>query len=286
MILIQRQTIGQAHEEVVRIIAERCQGETRVTEDGETTYDPEEPVCIHIELPMGSPMKSSASLFGDRFSEQYQASLYTVTRRKNDGTDATYTYGNRLRDYPVATSRNDIPGRSYFAKIIDQIMYGFGYVPACYSGEISYLGDGNLGGIDQIQKSIIDRLIENPTSRRAIAITWSPVFDLARDEPPCLQIVQCLIDRKDNLNLVCLFRSNDMLSAWGQNAYGLAYMQKFIVDGVNEGREKKGEELVKQGWLETISNSAHMYFTRDQLEMMKFFQKEQVRSSFRSFQKT
>ena len=286
MILIQRQTIGQAHEEVVRIIAERCQGETRVTEDREVTYDPEEPVCIHIESPMSSPMKSSASLFGDGFSDLYQASLYTITRRKNDGTDATYTYGNRLRDYPVATIRRETTGRSCIRRTLDQIMIRCGYVPAGSSEEIEYLGDGNLGGIDQIQKSIIDRLIENPTSRRAVAITWSPVLDLARNEPPCLQIVQCLIDRTGHLNLVCLFRSNDMLSAWGQNAYGLAHMQKFILDGVNAGRKKQREEPLKQGWLETISISAHMYCTRDQLELMKFFQKEQAQVSFRSFQKT
>ncbi|PKL59572.1 MAG: thymidylate synthase [Methanomicrobiales archaeon HGW-Methanomicrobiales-4] len=286
MILIQRETIGQAHEEVVRIIAERCGGETRVTEDGETTFDPEEPVCIHIESPMSSPMKSSASLFGDGFSDLYQASLYTITRRKNDGTDATYTYGNRLRDYPVATIKREITGRSVIRRGIDRLMQGCGYIPAGSSEELSYHGDGNLGGIDQIQKSIISRLIENPTSRRAVAITWSPVFDLVRDEPPCLQIVQCLIDRRQHLNLVCLFRSNDMLSAWGQNAYGLAHMQKFILDGVNEGRKKKGEEPLKQGWLETISISAHMYITRDQLELMKFFQKEQAQASLRSFQKT
>jgi thymidylate synthase len=286
MILIQKQTIGEAHEEVIRIIVDRCMGDSRITEDGETTYDPEEPVCIHIERPMSQPMKSSASLFGDRFSESYQASLYSVTRRKNDGTDAIYTYGNRLCDYPVATPVQKTQGRSLLMQAIDRVFKCIGYAPAASSAELFYLGDGNLGGIDQIQKSIISRLIENPSSRRAVAITWVPVFDLARDEPPCLQIVQCLIDKNENLNFVCLFRSNDMLSAWGQNAYGLAHMHKFILEGINEGRKKKGQTMLNQGWLETISVSAHMYFTRDQLELMKFFKKDQAQSSFRSFQKT
>lgn len=286
MILIQRLTIGQAHEEVVRVITERSQGTTRVTEDGEVTYDPEEPICIHIESPMSSPMKSSASLFGDGFSDLYQSSLYTVTKRNNDGTDATYTYGNRLRDYPVASLQTWITGRSFLKRGIDNLMSRLGYVPGSSKRDIIYLGDGNLGGIDQIQTSIIDRLIENPTSRRAVAITWSPVFDISREEPPCLQIVQCLIDKTRHLNLVCLFRSNDMLSAWGQNAYGLAHMQKFILDGINEVRTKNGQEPLIQGWLETISVSAHMYVKRDQLEIMKFFQKEQAQASFRSFQKT
>lgn len=284
MILIQRLTIGEAHEEVVRIIADRCQGTTRLTEDGEVTFDPEEPVCIHIESPMTSPMKSSASLFGDGFSDMYQSSLYTITRRKNDGTDATYTYGNRLRDYPQVVLRTKSADRPFFKRIVDTGMEIIGYVPSSSKGEINYLGDGNLGGIDQIRESIINRLIENPNSRRAVAITWSPVFDISRDEPPCLQIVQCLINKSNQLNLVCLFRSNDMLSAWGQNAYGLAHMQKFIIEEINKGRA--GEKPLTQGWLETISVSAHMYVRRDQLELMKFFQKEQAQASFRSFQKT
>ena len=286
MILIRRLTIGEAHEEVVRIIAERCQGDTRMTEDGEVTYDPEEPVCIHIESPFSAPMKSSASLFGDRFSEQYQTSLYTITRRKNDGTDATYTYGNRLRDYPVASLTLEKSGRSMVKGVLDSLMKRCGYLPAGSAGTIEYTGDGNLGGIDQIRTSIIDRLIDNPSSRRAVAITWSPVLDITRDEPPCLQIVQCLIDKGDHLNLVCLFRSNDMLSAWGQNAFGLAHMQKFILEEINEARTKRSLSPLTQGWLETISVSAHMYITRDQLELMKFFQKEQAKESFKSFHKT
>ncbi|MDD1727809.1 MAG: thymidylate synthase [Methanospirillum sp.] len=286
MILIRRPTIGEAHEEVVRIIAERCEGTTRMTEDGEVTYDPEEPICIHIESPFSSPMKSSASLFGDRFSDQYQSSLYTITRRKNDGTDATYTYGNRLRDYPVASLAMNAPDRSFIKKGLDGLMKRCGYVPAKSAGTIEYSGDGNLGGIDQIQTSIIDRLIENPSSRRAVAITWSPFFDITRDEPPCLQIVQCVIDKSDHLNLICLFRSNDMLSAWGQNAYGLAHMQKFILDSINDSRQKRKKNLLTQGWIETISISAHMYITRDQLELMKFLKKEQTKESFKSFHKT
>ena len=178
------------------------------------------------------------------------------------------------------------PRRSILKVMLDGLMERCWYVPAGSDKEIEYAGDGNLGGIDQIQTSIINRLIDNPSSRRAVAITWSPVMDITRDEPPCLQIVQCQIDKADHLNLICLFRSNDMLSAWGQNAYGLAHMQKFILDQINQAREKKKLPLFTQGWLETISVSAHMYITRDQLELMKFFQKEQAKDSFKSFHKT
>jgi thymidylate synthase len=282
MILIHSRTIGEAHEEVIRIIHERCKESVRVTEDQEITYDPEEPICIHIDKPLQEPMRSSASLFGAGFSEMYQSSLYTITKRKNDGTDAVYTYGNRLRDY----LRPELQIRSPKKRLLDGLFSRIGYVPAESQGTLTYLGDGNEGGIDQIQRSIIDRLIENPTSRRAVAITWVPDMDINRDEPPCLQIVQCLIDTGKHLNLVCLFRSNDMLSAWGQNAYGLTHLQKYILDHINEGRTRNEEEPLMQGWLETISNSAHMYFKRDQLELIQFLEKNKAKDAFSSFHRT
>ena len=284
MILIRKRSIGQAHEEVIREIAKRCEGKVRVTEDGEYTWDPEEPICIHVEEPFSEPMRSGASLFGEKFSEQYQASLYTVTPRRNDGTDAVYTYGNRLRDYPRArvTINQNKPDKK--GGLIQGVLKRFGYVPAQSCGALSFLGDGNLGGFDQIQESIINRLVTNPESRRAIAITWFPEKDISADEPPCLQIVQAVIDKTDKLNVVCLFRSNDMLSAWGQNAYGLAHLQKYICEQINQ-HKKGNEENITPGWLETISISAHMYFHRDQLELNLFLEKIKTGELFSSFQR-
>lgn len=285
MLLIRKRSIGEAHEEVIREIADRCKDNVRVTEDGEYTWDPEEPICIHIDEPFSEPMRSGASLFGEGFSELYQASLYTITPRRNDGTDAVYTYGNRLRDYPMAdiSFEDDNPG--FARKMVDSLFRKMGYVPAGSGGMITWRGDGNDGGIDQIQESIIRRLIQNPESRRAIAITWFPERDVNADEPPCLQIVQAVIDEKNHLNLVCLFRSNDMLSAWGQNAYGLAHLQRYICTSINEGRGKKNGQEIVPGWLETISISAHMYFHRDQLELNIFLDKIKTGELFRSFQK-
>jgi hypothetical protein len=75
-----------------------------------------------------------------------------------------------------------------------------------------------------------------------------------------------------------------MLSAWGQNAYGLAHLQKFICEQINLKR-KNAEEKVSQGWLETISISAHMYFHRDQLELNLFLEKIKTGELFQSFQR-
>ncbi|MDD3573858.1 thymidylate synthase [Methanospirillum sp.] len=284
MILIRKRSIGQAHEEVIREITRRCESQVRVTEDGEYTWDPEEPVCIHVDEPFAEPMRSGASLFGEKFSEQYQASLYKITPRRNDGTDAVYTYGNRLRDYPLAKVEIVRKSTGAIKNAIDAVFNKFGYVPAHACGELSWKGDGRNGGIDQIQESIIKRLIANPESRRAIAITWFPFQDITADEPPCLQIVQCLIDKSNHLNLVCVFRSNDMLSAWGQNVFGLAHLQKYICEQINL-KMKGDEQKYSQGWLETISISAHMYYHRDQLELNLFLDKIKTGELFQSFQR-
>jgi thymidylate synthase len=280
MLLINARTIGEAHEHVVRLIYDQCSREescVRITEDGEQTYDPWTPICIHVSDPFSEPMKASSAFFGDRFLQAYQSTLYTITRRRNDGTDAVYTYGNRLRDYPRASTSaahcSEQPLQASKFGIIEQIMNRLGYQKRDQAS-LHYAGDGNGGGLDQIQMSIIDRLIENPESRRAVAITWVPHLDIERSEPPCLQIVQALIDAHNAIHLVCLFRSNDMLSAWGQNAYGLAHLLRFICDEINTERKRRNQPLLTIGWLETISVSAHMYFTRDDYELRRYLEEK------------
>ena len=279
MILITAKTIGEAHEQVVQLIYNICSKEEsciRITEDGEQTYDPWTPICIHVDEPFTEPMKASAAFFGERFLQAYQSTLYTITKRRNDGTDAVYTYGNRLRDYPRAilstTDQSEQPLKRVRQSIIEQVLARFGYQKIDKKNDefLCYAGDGNGGGIDQIQRSIIKRLIENPESRRAIAITWVPHLDIETSEPPCLQIVQALIDAHNAIHLVCLFRSNDMLSAWGQNAYGLAHLLQFICNEINKERKQQSQPLLTIGWIETISVSAHMYFTRDEYELRRY----------------
>jgi len=109
----------------------------------------------------------------------------------------------------------------------------------------------DYNGIDQLQ-SVINRLNCTPTSRRAIMHTWMVPVDIKAEHVPCMQIVQFL-RRNDKINCVAVFRSNDMLMAWGANAYALADMLKVVADGVN----------CEVGYLETYSISAHIYHMRD-----------------------
>jgi len=133
-------TIAHGHEAVVRLLL--TEGDEIVTEDGELTFEYDEPVCIHISRPYGLPKISNACNFGPVKMGEYVKQLMTI--HPKTPTSASYYYSNRLFDYPRATSEH------------------------CFEG------DGSGNGINQIQTSIVERLLENKTSRRAIAITWVP----------------------------------------------------------------------------------------------------------------
>lgn len=105
---------------------------------------------------------------------------------------------------------------------------------------------------DQINY-IIRKLVANKTSRRAIAVTWSPFADTQDGvSVPCLQFVQCII-RDGKLNMTVMFRSNDMLLAWGANAYALTSLQSYIADILS----------IPVGYYEHISLCPHIYHMRD-----------------------
>ncbi|HJJ36493.1 MAG TPA: thymidylate synthase [Methanocorpusculum sp.] len=111
---------------------------------------------------------------------------------------------------------------------------------------------------DQIQY-IIDKLSENPESRRALAITWCPPVDEKLNDCPCLQLVQCVV-RDGKLDMKIIFRSNDMLSAAGSNMYALACLQKHIADALG----------IPVGSYCHISLVPHVYFRRDAADIPPF----------------
>ncbi len=101
--------------------------------------------------------------------------------------------------------------------------------------------------IDQIKK-IVQELKSHNFSRRAVACTWDIMKDIKSDNPPCLDLVQCLV-QGNKLYLTAYFRSNDMFGAWPRNVYALRKLQKMI-------SEKIGIEM---GSITTFSCSAHIY---------------------------
>lgn len=231
-------TIAQGHEKVVRDIF--LYGEELETEDGELTIEwpPHNPYVIHINHPLKQPMVSESCMFGEKAMQQYVEQLLSL--HPPGPNSATYYYSNRLFDYPLLRCDLENPQE-------DDPYY--------------YIGDGNGDGFNQIYHSIIKRLSLSPKSRRAIAITWVPEMDVNSDEPPCLQLIQCFI-RDQQLHMTCYFRSNDMLSAWGANAYGLAHLMKYMCDQI--------DQPITIGTLTTISSSAHIYWKRDKQELDEF----------------
>lgn len=123
-----------------------------------------------------------------------------------------YTYGERLRKYP------------------DSIDGGYA---GCDSDQLEY---------------IIDKLKENPVTRRAIAITWIPDTDRLHEHVPCIQSVNFLY-RQNRLHMTAYFRSHDFARAWPANLYGLNKLLQYV------GKETG----MTPGSITTISASAHIY---------------------------
>ena len=112
--------------------------------------------------------------------------------------------------------------------------------------------------INQIYLAI-ERLKAEPTSRRAIGITWNPPIDTRRQHVPCLQMVQYLI-RNGKLNCIAVFRSNDVLSAFGPNAYGLIRLQEYVAKEVG----------VPMGTYTHIVTVPHLYPERDASDLQRW----------------
>ena len=123
-----------------------------------------------------------------------------------------YTYGERLRKYP------------------DSIDGGYA---GCDSDQLEY---------------IIDKLKENPVTRRAIAITWIPDTDRLHEHVPCLQSVNFLY-RQDKLQLTAYFRSWDVGRAMIPNLYGLNRLLCHVAEHAG----------MTTGSLTCIAASAHVY---------------------------
>lgn len=128
---------------------------------------------------------------------------------------------------------------SYATQLMSGINPGFSYT---YGNRLR-----DYNGIDQIEKAI-SILRNDHHSRRAIIHTWKVGTDLGSKEIPCVQTLQFFI-RNNRLNCVVYIRSNDILLAWGANAYGITRMMEYICCSLN----------IYIGTLTTISASAHIY---------------------------
>lgn len=153
---------------------------------------------------------------------EHFAKLYTEQILKGTKSDFDYTYHDRLFNW-TASSEDIIP--------INQIEY------------------------------IIKELCAIKNSRRAVASLWIPTEDIFKENVPCLNLLQCKIVN-NRLDMDVVFRSNDKCSAFGQNAYGLVMLQKYIADnvGIDIGRYKH------------ICLIPHIYIERDETDIRRLIE--------------
>ncbi len=144
---------------------------------------------------------------------------YAKQLLKPEDSGFDYTYGRRLRQYPISWWKMD-NGRYLSEHDIEQ---------------------------DQLA-AVISRLLHSPSTRRAVAITWIPEQDNAGKNVPCLQVVDFLL-RDGRLSLTAFFRSWDCGRAAPANMYGLGKLLSYVA----------GSIWVPAGSLTIMAASAHMY---------------------------
>jgi thymidylate synthase len=169
--------------------------------------------CIVIDNPFTEPMVSDKAAFGRMFAEQYADQILHGTK-----ADFDYTYHDLLFNYEYGDS-------DFYDYVIEHF------------NQVAY---------------VIDELKQRPTSRQAVMSLWNPPVHFDMENCPCLNHVQCvIIDGKLCMNVT--FRSNDMCAAFGQNAFGLVHLQKYIADALG----------LPVGRYQHISLIPHIYIIRD-----------------------
>jgi thymidylate synthase len=237
MYTITATTIASAHEKVVKLIMNNRDINDVLTEDKEQTFEATEPVNIHIDEPFREPMISESLQFGKKSMESYVEEIFKFHPLTGEN-DFSYLYSNLIFDYQVAA----------YNEMTDKM---------------EFKGNGDGFGINQVNY-VVNKLAAEPASRRAVISLFNPEIYEKTNDPPCLNHIQFMI-RYNFLNMHALFRSNDMLSAWGCNAYALAHLQRYVFD-----RLKIAHPDLRMGWMETTSISAHIYLKRDQNQLDVF----------------
>ncbi len=180
--------------------------------------------CIEVTDPMSQPIIHRAA-FAWHVKDSYTREILEGIEDHRVGKDWWYTYHQRLFGYPAGVDGYPQP------PFIDQVDY------------------------------IVKKLSKAPHTRRAQAITWLPVHDPWKDDPPCLQRVWCrVVDGR--LEFHTYWRSRDLWKAWWLNVYAFTKMQKMLAD-------KLGYEV---GRYVDISSALHIY-ERDWEQVEKNFVK-------------
>jgi len=108
-------------------------------------------------------------------------------------------------------------------------------------------------GQDQVEQ-VIQKLITEIDSARAVMSLWDVRDHAADHSPPCLNHIWLRVTEGE-LSLTATFRSNDMFAAWPANTMGLRALQEHICSQITSRSPHK----LNVGPLITVSQSAHIY---------------------------
>jgi len=108
-------------------------------------------------------------------------------------------------------------------------------------------------GVDQLEE-MIDKLAADLDTRSATAVLWDSRVDNVGHGAPCINHIWARV-RGGKVFLTAVIRSNDMYSAWPENAFALRKLQAHIAAEVS----KKAHVALTLGELVIVSESAHIY---------------------------
>jgi thymidylate synthase len=189
------------------------------------------------------------------YHQQTEDKEYTVE------TDSITMYvdtpfrAERLSKY---SPQKEMAAKEYARQLIEGSDNTFDYT---YHGQLFKWSEYHINGEKKVHdqiKYIIEKLTDEPESRRAVAIVFDPMkHQYTEESVPCLQLVQ-FIYRNGRLHMRVIFRSNDMLSAAGLNMYALTHLQKIVADKLD----------YNVGSYTHIALVPHVYYIRDSKDML------------------
>jgi thymidylate synthase len=230
------QTLAQAYE---KALISLYQNGLRIKTQYDNKDDPpsiDATMDITVIEPEMDPMIHRAFPAGIEDLKEYVMELEGVKdhwiKNINDPADTRweYTYHGRLVRYGVWSELKDGKASESGAFNIDQVNY------------------------------IIEKLVAQPFTRQAQAITWMPNLDTRFYDPPCLQSLWYRIIEDESgiwwLNCNIRFRSNDAWKASFMNMFGFIQFNRNIIAA---GIAEKSGRTVKLGRLNWHADSYHIY---------------------------
>jgi thymidylate synthase len=167
---------------------------------------------------------------------------------KVDEGSLSYTYSRRLKNWGKVTQKHR-----------DQLIEK--KLPILDLSNLKSSGYNNIG-INQIEY-LIKKAVQEPISRKLQMTTWLPHKDLLIKGAPCLQriwirFIPFAENPEDGFSGIVFstqWRSRDLHSAWGSNAYGMVRLAEYLCKRFTE---EMGMDIKLLQYID-YSNSLHIY---------------------------